>query len=139
MVPRSIPTSRSVFKVTQILEQLFSNLTSDQVSKWYHFSLEIFNLSSLQLQNAWLRLTQQLIQSADTTFFRGPINHRISHGIDNKLNETQCTTCHLVCKDWPMVQCHQSSLKLDLDPIFLSLGIFFPRYDQLSFTPTQQY
>ena len=29
-----------------------------------------------------------LISQQNTTFFRGPINDRISHGIDNKLNDT---------------------------------------------------
>ena len=53
--------------MTQILEHLFSNLTSGEVSKRCHFSLEIFKLSTLQR--------------------RGPINYRISHGIDHKLNE----------------------------------------------------
>ena len=39
--------------------------------------------------------------------FRGPINDRISHGIDNTLNETYYTNYHLlICKNRPMVQCH---------------------------------
>ena len=39
--------------------------------------------------------------------FRGPINDRISHGTDNKLNETYYTNYHLpICKNRPMVQCH---------------------------------
>ena len=39
--------------------------------------------------------------------FHGPINDRISHGIDNKLNETYYTNYHLlICKNRPMVQCH---------------------------------
>ena len=35
-------------------------------------------------------------------------------------------------KDRPMVQCHQSTLKLDLDQIFLSREWLFRRYYQLS-------
>ena len=39
--------------------------------------------------------------------FRGPINDRIWHGIDNKLNETYHTNDHIfICKNRPMVQCH---------------------------------
>ena len=38
----------------QILEHLFSNLTSGEVSKWCHFSLEISKLSDLQQKSAWL-------------------------------------------------------------------------------------
>ena len=47
VVPRIIPLNESKFKMTQILEHLFSNLNSGEGSKRCHFSLEIFKFSSL--------------------------------------------------------------------------------------------
>ena len=45
-------------------------------------------------------------------------------------------TCHLVCTKTSLwFNAIRSSLKLDLDPIFLSREIIFPRHDQLSLTP----
>ena len=65
-------------------------------------------------------------QFAKHDFFRGSINNRIPQGIDNKLNEKQCTNYHFhICKTRPMVQFHQSPLQLDLDPIFLSRESLF--------------
>ena len=62
-----------------------------------------------------------------TLLFSLPMNNRISHGIDNKLNETDSAQiiAFLYAKKRPMVQCHKSPLKLDLDPIFLSQEVLF--------------
>ena len=72
--------------MTQILEHLLSNLTSGEVSKRCHFSLEIFKLSSVAAA------IECLVEAYIATYIvsktlRGPINNRTSHGRDNKLNE----------------------------------------------------
>ena len=56
------------------------------------------------------------------------MNDRISHGIDNKVIETQYTNYHLlICKNWRKWVKAKSPLKLDLDPIFLSRQLVFQR------------
>ena len=61
--------------------------------------------------------------------FRGPIHDSVSHGIDNKLNETYYTNYHLpISKNRPF-----GSKPLEpavtrptiVDPIFLSLELLF--------------
>ena len=120
LILRSIPTGPILKR--RKFQNIYSVIRLREVSNRCQFSLEIFKLSELQRKSALLRLKQL----AKHYFFRAPINNRISHGIDIKLNETECTNYHLlICKNRPMVQCHQSPLKLDLDPIFLSRELLF--------------
>ena len=67
----------------------------------------------------WQWRTIKLIQRSIESHFS------ICHGIDNKLNETFCTNCHLICKYQPLVQCHESPLKLDLRSTFLGRELLF--------------
>ena len=77
----------------------------------------------MQRKSAWLRLTKHY-------FFRGPINNRIPHGIDNKLNETQCANYHLlICENRPIVQCHQPAETRPRSN-FSESRVAFPRYNQ---------
>ena len=63
-------------------------------------------------------------------------SYRISHGIDNKLNEIK-HSAQLVTLSAQATGLWLNAIRARcLDPIFLSREMLFPRYDQLSLTPT---
>ena len=74
----------------QILEHLFSNLTSGVVTKPCNFSLIFLKIEFGAAIECLVQAYIATLIASKTLLFNGPINNRISHahGIDNKLNET---------------------------------------------------
>ena len=89
------------------LRLVYLSITPPHLSMMLIWTYSVDLLPLTFLTFARFSLTTTFKYLAKHYFFRGSINNRIQHGIDNTLNETSCTNYHfLIYKNRLMVLCN---------------------------------